>query len=342
MMSRPIVVVEDDPFPRLIQVILDPATPPARVAAFSHFFAHELPDLEGWCGRQRARLARIHPAEVRLVTNQDALLAAMPGATVVVTESLAVGQREIAAGGGALRIVQKYGTVLSNIDTAACTRANVRVLTLRRRANISCAEHALGLMLSLARKIHETAGLVSVEQLRAAGYVPTQYDRAHTANANWARITGTRNLYGRQLGIVGMGEIGRELATQARRRSVCASPMPSVIRLPEEETLRANYALLDLLLAASDFVSLTHVQRRHRGIIGDASSTRSNVGQYQHLAPSAGGARSAARSAAQRAAWRVRPRSALRCAGARRRPPARLPQRHRDSPPRGRAPLQFT
>ena len=269
-MARPVVVVEDDPFPRLIQVILDPATPAARIAAFSHFFAHELPDLEGWCGRQRARLVRVHPAEVRLVPDQDALLAAMPGATVIVAETLAVGQGEIDAARGALRVVQKYGTVLSNIDTTACQRAGVRVLTLRRRANISCAEHALGMMLALARKIHETAGLVSVEQLRAAGHSPTQYDRAHTANANWARVTGTRNLYGRQLGIVGMGEIGRELATRAAAfgmRIVYTQRHP----LPREEETqyRATFAPLGELLAASDFVSL-HLPFNDstRGIIG--------------------------------------------------------------------------
>ena len=99
-----------------------------------------------------------------------------------VAESLAVGEDEIAAAGGTLRIVQKFGTVLSNIDTRACARAGIKLLTLRRRANISCAEHALGLMLALARKIHETAGLVSVAQLEAAGYSPTRYDRTHTAN----------------------------------------------------------------------------------------------------------------------------------------------------------------
>jgi phosphoglycerate dehydrogenase-like enzyme len=194
----------------------------------------------------------------------------MAGATVVVAESLAVGQREIAVAGGALRIVQKYGTVLSNIDTAACMHAGVRVLTLRRRANISCAEHALGLMLALARKIHETAGLISVEQLKAAGYAPTQYDRAHTANANWARITGTRNLYGRQIGIVGLGEIGRELATRAaafEMRIVYTQRHP----LPREEEshYRATYAPLGELLAKSDFVSL-HVPFNDstRGIIG--------------------------------------------------------------------------
>lgn len=264
------VVVEDDPFPRLVQVILDPATPAARRAAFAHFFAHEEPDFGGWCGRLRARLKRLNPAVVRLVADQEALLAAMPGARVVITESLTVGKREIAAAGGTLRIAQKYGTVPANIDTAACRRVGVRLLTLRRRANISCAEHAFGLMLALARKIHETAGLISIEQLQAAGYAPAKYDREHTANANWARVTGTRNLYGRQIGIVGFGEIGREVALRA-----AAFGMRIVYtqrhRLPAREEARygAAYAPLDALLANSDFLSLhLPLTDATRGIIG--------------------------------------------------------------------------
>jgi glyoxylate reductase len=251
------VVVEDDPFPRLIQVILDPQTPPARVAAFAHFFAHEEPDFPGWCERLRKRLKRLYPAEVRLVPDHAALTAALPGAHVVVTESLKVGKHEIAAAGKTLRVIQKYGTVLSNIDSAACKRARVSVLTLRRRANISCAEHAIGLMLALARKIHETAGLISIEQLKAAGYSPTTFDRSHTANANWARITGTRNLYGRQLGIVGLGEIGREVALRAAgfgMRIVYAQRRRLAPR--EEKRYAASYAPLEKLLAGSDYVSL--------------------------------------------------------------------------------------
>src|SRR5687768_9484773 len=157
-----VVVVEDDPFPRLIQVILDPATSQDRVAAFTHFFAHEEPDFPGWRDRLRARLKRLHPASVRLVKDQAELAAALPGASIVVTESLKIGKAELAAAKPTLRLVQKYGTVLSNIDIAACKRARIPVLTLRRRANMSCAEHALGLMLALARKIHETAGLISI------------------------------------------------------------------------------------------------------------------------------------------------------------------------------------
>ena len=268
--ARPVAVVEDDPFPRLIQVILDPGAPAARVAAFNHFFAHEEPDFPGWCARLRRRLKRLHPAVVRLVTDQAELLAAMPGARVVIAESLAIGSKEIAAAGGTLKIVQKYGTLPSNIDAAACRRARVRVLTLRRRANISCAEHAFGLMLSLARKIHETAGLISIEQLRAAGFSPTTYDRAHTANANWARVTGTRNLFGRQLGLVGFGEIGREVALRARAfgMRVVYTRRHRLARA-EENRLGVAYAPLDRLLASSDFVSVhLPLNDSTRGIIG--------------------------------------------------------------------------
>lgn len=268
--SRPVIVVEDDPFPRLIQVILDPDTPAARVDAFSHFFAHELPDFAGWCERLRARLGNLHPAEVRLVPDQAALLAALPGAGIVVTESLTVGEAEIAASGGTLRLVQKYGTVLSNIDAGACARASIRVLTLRRRANVSCAEHAMALMLALARKIHESAGLISIEQLQAAGYAPTQYDRAHTANANWARITGTRNLSRKQLGIVGLGEIGREVALRAAAFGMrIAYTQRRRLAAHEEGRYAATWAPLGELLAGSDFVTVhLPLSDTTRGIIG--------------------------------------------------------------------------
>jgi phosphoglycerate dehydrogenase-like enzyme len=268
--SRPVVVVEDDPFPRLIQVILDPATPAARLSAFSHFFAHEEPDFAGWCERLRARLQRLFPADVRLVSDAAGLRDALPGARVVVTESLAVGRAEIAAAGKTLRIVQKYGIVLSNIDAAACKRAGVRVLTLRRRANMSCAEHAMALMLALARKIHETAGLISMEQLQAAGYSPTKYDRDHTANANWARVTGTRNLFGRQLGIVGLGEIGRELALRAAGFGMRLVYNQRRRLGPREESrYGVAHFPLDGLLAESDYITL-HLPGNDatRGFIG--------------------------------------------------------------------------
>src|SRR5439155_13069890 len=102
--SRPKLVVENDSFLRLIQVVLDPAAPAERLAAFSHFCAHDLPDFGGWCERIRGRVRDFYPADVRLIDSQADLLANVAGAQVIVVESLAVGAAEIAAEGKTLKI----------------------------------------------------------------------------------------------------------------------------------------------------------------------------------------------------------------------------------------------
>ena len=255
--SRPIIVVEDDPFLRLIQVILDPTTPSERVAAFSHFMAHDMPDFPGWCESLRPRIKNLYPAEVRLVEDEAQLLTSLAGAQVATVETFTIGASEIAAAGGTLKIIQKYGTITSRIDISACKRAGVQVLTLRRRANIATAEHALTLLLALARKIPETNGLISVEQLGAAGYSPTNFDRTHTPNGNWARITELRTLFGQQLGIVGLGEIGRELALRAAALGMqIVYTQRHRLNADEEQHYQASYCTLGELLAKSDCVSL--------------------------------------------------------------------------------------
>src|ERR687897_951421 len=212
---KPLIVVEDDSFLRLIQVVLDPTAPGELFEAFAHFCAHDLPDFRGWCEQVRTGVRHLYPADVRLVRDCDKLLANIPGANALVVEALPVGAREITAAGGTLRLVQRYGTITRNIDEATCSGAGIQVKTLRRRANIATAEQALALLLALARQLNQNANLISTKQIKAAGYTPTQYDRARTPNGNWARITGLKTLYGRQLGIIGLGEIGRELALRA-------------------------------------------------------------------------------------------------------------------------------
>jgi phosphoglycerate dehydrogenase-like enzyme len=125
-------------------------------------------------------------------------------------------------------------------------------------------------MIGLERKLTDTANHISVTQLRGAGYSPTHFDRGQTPNGNWARITRLRTLYGLQLGIVGLGEIGRELALRAaafgmrivysQRRQLSAS---------YERRYQATYCSLEELLATSDCVSL-HLPggEATRGIIG--------------------------------------------------------------------------
>src|SRR5438876_7872546 len=76
--NPPIVVVEDDPWTRLIGVVLDPATSEERYAAFADFMSPDEPDFAGWCGKLRARAGGLYPSEVRLVSSQEELRANLP------------------------------------------------------------------------------------------------------------------------------------------------------------------------------------------------------------------------------------------------------------------------
>lgn len=253
-MGKPVLVVEEDPFLRLIGVTLDPATSTERVAAFADFFAHDLPDFDGWLRQLRSRLPRLFPAEVRLVESSEALRSALGDADFAVMESLPFGAAELAAA-PRLRAVQKYGAIPNNIDAAACAARGVPVLTLRRRANIACAEHSIALMLGLSRQLHRVINRISTASLQAAGFAPRTYDRRHTANSNWARVPNIRLLHGTTLGIVGLGEIGREVAARAAAFGMNILYHQRTRQPVAVETAHhAHYADFDTLLETSDWV----------------------------------------------------------------------------------------
>jgi phosphoglycerate dehydrogenase-like enzyme len=252
--ARDILVVEDDRFLRLVGVVLDPATSIERYAAYADFFAHDEPDFDGYCRRLRERVGALYPSHVRLVDSQEELRAALPESGALVVESLGVGEAELVAG-SALRVVQKFGLMPRNVDTTACAARGIKVLTLRRRANIACAEHAFALMLTLARKLNLLAGRISVEQLAAIGYPYRPFDRRHTPNSNWPRISRLHMLNATTLGIIGLGEIGREIAIRAAAFGMrILYHQRSRLSEAEERELGVAYAPLAQLLAASDWV----------------------------------------------------------------------------------------
>jgi len=250
----PTIVVEDDPWTRLIGVVLDPTTTPERFAAFCDFMSPDEPNFAVWCDGLRKAVGLLFPSDVRLVSSQADLRQNLSAARGLVVESLAVGHDELAYAPH-LKVVHKYGAVLRNIDAAACRAAGVAVHGIRRHANISCAEHAFALMLALARRIHRVNGLISIEQLAAAGLSYRPFDRRHVPGANFGRIPGMRNLNGSTIGIIGLGEIGREIALRAAAFGMQIFYFQRT-RLPpgEEEALQVSYRPLESLLAQSDWV----------------------------------------------------------------------------------------
>lgn len=145
---------------------------------------------------------------------------------------------ELIAAATQLQVIGRAGIGLDNIDVRAASEAGIAVVYAPEQNAISVAELALGMMLSLAR------------MLPAA-------DR-DTKAGGWARqrFTGIE-LYGKTLGLVGLGRIGYRTGLRARAFGMNivahdAYANPDGVFVSE---LQAPLLELDELLERSDFVS---------------------------------------------------------------------------------------
>ncbi len=252
----PVVVAQDDVIIRTVQVVLDPETPEERRAAIADYFSIDVPDFDGWLERVSATVPGLYPATVRMVGDQAAFRAALADADAAVIESLTMGEAELAVA-GRLKVVQNFGTDLRNFDLSACARHGVAVKPLRRRVNIAVAEHAMTLILALAKRICLTHGRLDVASLEQVGFPARMFDRRHAAGATWSRVDGLKTLSGATLGALGLGEIGREVAQRARGFDMNVlyyqrNRLPDDIAAP----LGASYCGFEELLERSDVVSI--------------------------------------------------------------------------------------
>ena len=263
------IVIEEDHFLKIVPVVLDPATPEAHRCAVADFFAHDEPDFLGWCSRLQQRLGGLYPAEVTFAAGEADLRMKIADADGVVVESLPIDDAVLSAA-SRLAIVHKFGTITTNIDLAACAKRVVVVATVRRMVNVAVAEQALALILALAKRIGEFNGVVEEAALRQAGLRVRPRQPHYIGYSNFAGITGLKTLLGATLGIVGFGEVGREVARRARafEMEVVYFQRTSLAAAVEQE-LGARYLPLDDLMGQADYILVQLPSNDStRGLIG--------------------------------------------------------------------------
>jgi phosphoglycerate dehydrogenase-like enzyme len=139
------------------------------------------------------------------------------------------------AGESPPRLIARLGVGVDNIDVDACTEAGVVVTVTPDSVRRPMASGAMAFVLALAHRLPEM-------------------DR-HVRGGGWDRFAHVGSgLRGRTLGIVGLGNVGRELAALASGfgLEIVASD-PFVSQAPADVELRE----LDELLAEADFVVVT-------------------------------------------------------------------------------------
>ncbi len=124
----------------------------------------------------------------------------------------------------------------NNVDLKAAAKLGITVVRVPAYSPYAVAEHAVGMILSLNRKIHRA------------------YNRVREGNFSLDGLLGF-DLHGRTMGIMGTGKIGLILA-QIMKGFGCHLLAYDVYRNPEFEALGARYVEVSELFATSDIISL--------------------------------------------------------------------------------------
>ena len=192
------------------------------------------------------RMRELFDAELNLTDrpmDRAALEAAVQRADVLVpTITDEIDATLIAGAGEQLKMIANFGAGVDHIDIEAAVGRGLIVTNTPGVLTEDTADLAMGLILAVSRRIVEGAQVVAAGGFE--GWSPT-----------W--MTG-RKLWGKRLGIVGMGRIGQALA---RRAKACGmqvhyhnrKPVPAMIA----DELGATYwDDLDQMLARMDLISL--------------------------------------------------------------------------------------
>ena len=128
--------------------------------------------------------------------DENTLPAAVKDQEILIVRSTKVPAAVIDAG-NALKLIIRAGAGTNTIDVKHAADKNVAVCNCPGTNSIAVAELAMGLLLSLDRRIYH-----NTNDLRHGVWDKSEYGKA-------------RGLFGRTLGIIGLGHIGREVAKRA-------------------------------------------------------------------------------------------------------------------------------
>jgi len=126
----------------------------------------------------------------------EALHRALADAVGLVTRSATAVTADLLDHAPALRIVGRAGVGIDNIDVDACSRRGVVVVNAPYGNVVSAAEHTVGMLLTLVRRIPEA--------------------HARLKTLEWNRSIYGAELYRKTIGIVGLGKVGSRVAARLR------------------------------------------------------------------------------------------------------------------------------
>jgi D-3-phosphoglycerate dehydrogenase / 2-oxoglutarate reductase len=191
--------------------------------------------------------------EVRYVDGADrsALLPALPGVDAVIIRSSTRMDAEALAHAPDLRVVARAGVGLDNVDVEAATAAGVMVVNAPSSNIVSAAEHAVGLLLSVARNVPQAMASLKAGEWKRSRFTGAELDQ-------------------KVAGILGLGRIGVLVAQRLAAFGMHVIAYDPYVPTARAAQLGVRLVGLDELLAEADFISV-HLPKSAEttGLIGD-------------------------------------------------------------------------
>lgn len=191
--------------------------------------------------------------EPDLGKDKDRLLEMVPDFDGLAIRSATKVSEKVLQAATNLRVIGRAGIGVDNVDTKAASARGVIVMNTPYGNSITTAEHAISMMLALARQI------------------PAANASTHAGKWEKSKFMGVE-LHGKTLGVIGCGNIGSIVADRAlglRMKVIAFDPFLS----PERAVaIGVEKVDLDVLLKRADFISLhTPLTDKTRNIL-DASA----------------------------------------------------------------------
>jgi len=149
-----------------------------------------------------------------------------------------------------LRVVGRAGVGVDNIDVPAATSRGIVVMNAPDGNTITTAEHTIALLVALARRVPQANTSLKSGKWERKNFVGTE-------------------LQGKTLGIIGLGRIGRVVASRARALGMNIVAYDPFISTEQTRDLEIENATFDDVLSRADFLTIhTPLTSETRRILG--------------------------------------------------------------------------
>ena len=157
---------------------------------------------------------------------------------------------EVIAKAGRLKVIGRAGVGLDNVDADAATKRGIVVMNVPAGNTISTAEQTFSLILALARRIPQADASLRAGKWERSKFVGTE-------------------LFGKTLGVVGLGKIGTEVAKRAQAFSMRILAYDPFVSKERAHQLEFELTDLKTLYATADFITVhTPLTNETRHLIG--------------------------------------------------------------------------